>query len=183
MSRMTTVLLVALLGALLLGGTYELGRRDGAAVARSAQRAEQLRVNQVAIAALTPKLQEATRAKIATAARVGVAQKHFDTARSRVTIVDSSHASIDGAPAIELPPLVFTTIARADTLVPELRAQVIAERQWGEVWHEKAELLEQRVGLLEGELADTRRANLRSQIKTAVVAAASGALAVLVLVR
>ncbi len=183
MSRMTTLLLIALGSIMLLAGAYVLGRKDGAAVARSAARAAELRANQVAIAALTPKLQEATRAKIAATARVGVAQKHYDAARSRLQLVDSSHASIDAGPVVELPPPVIAAIARADTLVPELRAQVIAANAWGELWKAKAALLEQRVGLLEDELADTRRANRLSQIKTAVVAAAGGALAVIVLVR
>lgn len=176
--RMPILIFAAVGSIVLLAAVYHVGRVHGSAGARAAERAAQLRTNQAELAALAPRLQEAQRAKIVAAARVPVAEKHYQAARSRISIADSAHVSIDSGPALELPPPVISAIAAADTLVPELRAQVIAERAWGEVWHDKAVLLEQRVGILEAERKEQRSATRVAIAKAAAIGAAMGALVV-----
>lgn len=165
---------VALIVAV-VGGAYCMGRRDGAGVVRSAERAAQLRANAAAIAALAPKIDRATQVKVARQASSATARAEYSSARSRVRVVDTMSVQIDGGPVLELPAPVITAIARGTELAHADSLTMISQETWGALWKEKAERLEQRVGLLEEQLVDERRSSRRAQIKAVVVGAVVGA--------
>lgn len=160
--------------AVVAGGAYAMGRRDGADVVRSGERAAQLRANAAAIAGLAPKIERATAVKETRQASSAAARAEYSSARSRITIRDTTAIQIDGGPVLTLPAPVITTIARGTELARTDSLTQISQEAWGALWKAKAELLEVRVGLLEDQLVDERRANRRAQIKAVAIGAGLG---------
>lgn len=174
------VALFILAGATLAAGAaYHAGRTEGSADTRAAERDEQLKVNAVQIRALEPQLARLEIRKDAQAIKSDSARAEYSAARSRMHIVDTMSLQLDGE-LLKLPPPVIHTIASADVALRRDSLEKVTLEEWGAMWKHKAELLEQRVVILETSLEEERSARRRQRIRDIVtVGAIGGALGVI----
>lgn len=171
----------SILAALLVGAIgFYAGHVEGSASQRSAERKAALEANAGALQAIAPKLERATAVKETRKASSAAAHVEYSAARSRIHIVDTMSLQIDGGPVLQLPAPVIQTVTRGDVVMRRDSLEKVSLEAWGNLWKDKAQLLEQRVVILEGELAEERAARRRQRIRDIVtVGAIGGALGVI----
>lgn len=155
---------------LLSAAAYHVGHGAGAEEARDAARDAQLRANAVQVAAIEPKIERAHDVDVVRKAKSDTARAEYSAARSQVRALE-----------LELPAPVIQLVNSADKLALRDSLTIVSATEWGELWKQKAELLEARVGLLEGQLDDERAGRRRDRIRDVVIAGVLGAAAGVIL--
>ena len=179
--RIRSLALVSGLALVAAAGAYHLGHEAGETSTRQAERDAELRANAVQVAQLTPQIERAA-AAVATDTTNGTAARvAYRQARAAVQqLVDS--LELEG---LQLPPPVLELTKRGDALARQDSITVVDALAWGNLWKQKAELLEVRVTLLEGQLADEHHARTLERVKdvagAGLVGAVLGALTALIL--
>jgi hypothetical protein len=112
---------------------------------------------------------------------VAAAAVKYSSARARVVIVDSAHATVDGIlERIPPPVLQLVTIGeqrhRADSLqLVRLEIHQVSLEAWGNLWKAQAEDYKRKGELLEQQLADERHGRRWQRIRDVARAAGAGA--------
>jgi hypothetical protein len=174
-------ILAVLAGVTLVAGVcYHLGRRDGSASARAAARDVALRANAAELARSRAEDRRATRRKVDRRCEGATPRGASTRRRDRVsTLWIQRRYRSTAARCCSCRRRSFRRSraghARGATRSPS------STRAWGQLWKDKAQLLETRVGLLEGQIDDERASHRRAELKTAAISALLGALGAVLL--